>query len=274
MAKLRYTLKTDTLFKLLFRKYQNLLKRLVADFLCIEYESITQFVVTNPDITPEELGKKFCRLDINMIVNGHRVDIEVQVSDEGNYPERSLFYWAREFSTGINESENYSLLPRTFVISILGFNQFADPGKFHHEFQCLEVTTHEPLTDKQVLHFFELRKLPPLNSRDTGRDLWLKLFNAETEEELAKFEKLGVPVMSEAVQAYRHVAASDEFMVMERMRSKARHDEAQALNNAEQRGEQRANAQWQAVVAEKDTRIAEKDTRIAELEALLEKNKK
>ena len=138
-TRLKYTLKMDTLFKLMFRKYQHLLKRLVADFLDIRFEDITEFIVTNPEITPEELGKKFCRLDINMVVNGQKVDLELQVADEGNYPERSLFYWSREFSTGINEGQDYKLLPRTIVISILGFNQFPNPDKFYHEFQCLEV---------------------------------------------------------------------------------------------------------------------------------------
>ena len=69
MTRLKYTMKTDTLFKILFTKYQDLLKRLVAALLGIKYESIEQFTVVNPDISPEELGKKFCRLDINMIVH-------------------------------------------------------------------------------------------------------------------------------------------------------------------------------------------------------------
>jgi len=261
MTRLKYTLKTDTLFKMLFTRYQNLLKRLVAELLGIRHESIEQFNIVNPEISPEELGKKFCRLDINMVVNGQKIDLEVQVSDEGNYPERSLFYWAREFSTGINEGDDYALLPRTIVISILGFNQFPDPKKFYHEFQCLEVTTHEPLTDKQALHFYELKKLPPLDSADSGRDLWLKLFNAETEEELAEIEKMGVPIMSEALQAYRHVAASDEFIQIEKMRSKARHDEAQAIRNAERREREK----WQGVAAENEQLKAQ----LAKLQARL-----
>ena len=162
MTPLKYTLKSDTLFKMLFAKNEHLLKRLVSALLGMKYEDITEFSINNPEITPEEIGKKFCRLDINMTVNGQRVDLEVQVGDKGNYPERSLFYWAREYSTGIDEGQNYALLPRTIVISILGFNQFPDAEKFHREFQCLEVTTHEPLTDKMVLHFYELKKLPPL----------------------------------------------------------------------------------------------------------------
>jgi len=263
MARLKYTFKTDTLFKLLFTKYPNLLKNLVAALLGVQYESIEQFSITNPDISPEELGKKFCRLDINMMVNGQKIDLEVQVSDEGNYPERSLFYWAREFSTGLDEGQDYSLLPRTIVISILGFNQFADPKKFHSEFQALEVTSHTPLTDKMVLHFYELKKLPPLDNIDNGRDLWLKLFRAETEEELSKIEEMGVSVMDEAIVAYRHIAASPEFREIERMRSKARHDEAQALKSAERRGEERANNKWQSVAAENE----ELRTQLAKLRA-------
>ena len=45
MTRLKYTLKTDTLFKILFTKYQDLLKRFVAALLNINYESIEQFIV-------------------------------------------------------------------------------------------------------------------------------------------------------------------------------------------------------------------------------------
>ncbi len=82
MTKLEYTFKNDTLFKMLFVKYPNLLKRLVAVLLGIHFDSITQFAIRNPEMPPESLGDKFCRLDINMVVDGQRVDIEIQsISD-------------------------------------------------------------------------------------------------------------------------------------------------------------------------------------------------
>jgi predicted transposase/invertase (TIGR01784 family) len=263
MTPLKFKMTHDLLFKMLFVKYPDLLRKLVAVLLDIPYDSITEFVITNAEIPPETLGDKFCRLDINMTVNGQRIDLEVQVENEGNYPERSLFIWAKEYSTGIGVGENYINLPRTIVISILGFNQFADKQKYHHEFQCLEVTTHQPLTDKMSLHFYELKKLPPLTNgdKDNGKDLWLKLFRAETEEDLAAIEKLEVPIMSEALQAYRHVAASNEFKERERMWAKARHDEAQAMYNVRQQERE----VWQGVLAEKD---AENANLRAQLEAL------
>ena len=73
MNKLQYTFKTDTLFKMLFVKHQDLLKKLVAALLGIKVENIRQFVVRNEGMPPEVLGDKFCRLDINMVVNDYPI---------------------------------------------------------------------------------------------------------------------------------------------------------------------------------------------------------
>lgn len=62
MKKLKYTFKTDTLFKMLFVQYPELLKKLVADLLGIPLGSIGKFAVRNPEMPPESLGDKFCRL--------------------------------------------------------------------------------------------------------------------------------------------------------------------------------------------------------------------
>ena len=113
--------------------------RLVANILKIPLGSITDFVITNPEVPPEVVGDKFCRLDINMIVEGQRVDLEVQVSD---------------------------------------------------------------LT------------------KDDELKLWLSLFNAKTEEELMQIEALEVPIMSEAIVAYRSVTADEKFKELERLRSR------------------------------------------------------
>ena len=45
--------------------------------------------------------------------------------------------------------------------------------------------------------------------------------------------------MEQAISAYYSITASEEFREIERMREKARHDEAQALHNAEQKGIQK-----------------------------------
>jgi predicted transposase/invertase (TIGR01784 family) len=116
MTKLEYTYTYDTLFKMLFVKFPELLKRLVAAIIGISVDSILEFSITNPEIPPQTLGDKFCRLDINMDVDGRLVNLEVQVADEGDYPERSLFHWAREYSSALQAGNSYSLLPRVIII--------------------------------------------------------------------------------------------------------------------------------------------------------------
>jgi flagellar biosynthesis/type III secretory pathway protein FliH len=126
------------------------------------------------------------------------------------------------------------------------------------------------------LQYYELPKLPQTVSTNDALQLWLKLFDADTEEELQKIEKMEVPVMQEAINAYRSVTATKEFKVLERMRSDARRNEASALLNAKceghreghregrreghreghREGEAHSDAKWQGVVAEKEAEIA------------------
>lgn len=184
---------------------------------------------------PDSLGDKFCRLDINMNVDGRVVDLEVQVQDERDYPERSLYYWAREYSSALPEGNKYVDLPPVIIISIVAFPLF-DCADYHSEFRPLEVTRHELLTDRMVMHYFELSKLPEEISPDDITALWLSLFRSETDEDVLKIQKMGGPVMEQMVEAYRRVSVSDEFREVERLRERARHNEAAALFNAERRG--------------------------------------
>ena len=253
-TKLRYTWKSDVLFKMIFVKYPDLLKRLVCVLLGISYNSVEEFHLTDTEIPPEEIGKKFCRLDVNMLIDGRRVNLEIQVNDEGNYPERILFHWARGFSTSLPSGYNYALLPQTIIVSIVDFKMF-ECEKVHSEFQVLEIDSHLPLSDKFSLHVFELPKLPHLNELNitSEKDLWLALFNSETEEELETLERLEMGIMAQAVEAYRNVSSTPEFRALEKIREKTRHDEAQALYNAEQREREK----WLDVANENEALKAE-----------------
>jgi len=260
MTKLEYTFKTDTLFKMLFVQYPDLLKHLVSSLLAIPLESIDQFEIVNTEMPPDNLGDKFCCLDINMIVNDQRVNLEIQVRNEKYYPERVLYHWARDYSASLPEGGKYQSLPRTVIISIIDFDQFPGRDFFHSEFCPLEVRRHECLSDKMSLHFFELQKLPeaPLTTNDKLL-LWLSLFKAETEEELAQIKDLEVPVMEQAINAYQKITVAPEFREKERLRSLARHNEASALHEA--REEEREK--WQGVVDDKDAEITNQAAEIA-----------
>jgi hypothetical protein len=122
--------------------------------------------------------------------------------------------------------------------------------------------------------YFELPKIPSSFDGNNLLECWLSLFNANTESDLQKMERLGVPEMSKAVKEYRRVVVSDEFTELERLREKAHFDGNAAIGNARRQ----ADKKWAAVVSEKDAVISdkdaalsEKDATIAELEAELAK---
>jgi len=271
MAKLEYTFKTDTLFKMLFVQHPDLLENLVATLLAIPQESIGQFVIINSELPPEYTGGKFCRLDIHMVVNGQRINLEVQVAKQRHYINRVLYHWARDYSASLPEGGEYKDLPRTVIISIIDFNQF-QCAPFHSEFCPLEVTRHERLSDKMSLHFFELQKLPDDTlSIKNKLLLWLSLFKADTEEELAKIKALKEPVMEQAISAYERISVTPEFRELERLRSMARHDEASALGEAREEGREEGREEerevWQGVVADKDAKLERLRAEIAVIKA-------
>jgi hypothetical protein len=99
-------------------------------------------------------------------------------------------------------------------------------------------------------------------------ELMLSLFRAKTEEDVNKLEILEVPVVTQAIEAYRAVTVSDEFKELERLRDLARHNEASALENARRKEREKL----QGVIAGKDAEIASKDAEIASKDAEIASN--
>jgi hypothetical protein len=119
------------------------------------------------------------------------------------------------------------------------------------------------------LHYFEIRKLPPEVDAGSELQLMLSLFRAKTEEELEQLERLEAPIVTQAIEAYRAITVSKEFEELERLRSRARHNEASALAHAERKGASAERAKWQSVVAGKDAVLADKDAALADKDAAL-----
>jgi predicted transposase/invertase (TIGR01784 family) len=269
MSELQYKFTRDTVFKMLFVTHQGILKHFIAAVLGIAGEDITEFYITNDEIPPDSLGDKFCRLDINMVADGVRINLEVQVLNEGDYPERSLYHWAREYSSALSTGGSYAQLPRVVIISILDESIF-DCTAYHSEYRPLEVTRHTPLSDRMEMHYFEIRKLPGEVEKGNELQLLLSLFRAKTEEDLQKLEAMEVAIVKQAIGAYREIVVSSKFKELERLRREALSNEASALEHARHKEAEKwrvvvadKDAHWQGVVADNDAHwqgvVADKD---------------
>ncbi|MCL1913539.1 MAG: Rpn family recombination-promoting nuclease/putative transposase [Eubacteriaceae bacterium] len=184
-----------------------MLKNLVACSLGLQEVSIDEIVVANPEILPELIESKFCRLDINMVVGGKHVDIELQVANEGNFKERAMFYLSKMFN------------------------------EMHSEFAWLERKRHELLSDKMSMHFYEMGKLPAAIDLADGMQVWHKILRVESEQGMAELEKIKneVDIVGKTLDGYKKITDSAEYRELERMREKIRFDESNALRSTEKK---------------------------------------
>lgn len=230
--------KLDIIFKKLFTSDNEILTAFVEDILDLPRGAVKKVDVLNPNILPDKIDGKQGQLDLKMQVDDRIVNVEIQLRDEKNFRDRSLYYWSKIYADELKSGDEYTNLKQTIAINILNFNLF-DCKEYYSSFAVLEKNRYEVLSDKCSILFFELRKLSRTVEKDNRKKLWLQLIDAETEEELEMLEKTGVPEIQKAVVILHEMSADEELQEMARLREKWAHDEASAISNAEKRGEEK-----------------------------------
>ena len=230
-------LKLDIIFKRVFGNENNteIIAGFISDMLDIPREKITKVVIKNVELPPEEIDQKFSRLDLNLYVDGRKINIEMQINKESAYKERTLFYWAKLYSDDLDSGEDYSALSQTICVNIINFNLF-DCENYHSHFMLKEKERDEVMTDKLAIHFFELKKVGKYKRNKRMED-WLTLINAETEGDLMALQQnTSIPEIQKTIVILREMSADEKIREEARRREKRLHDEATALNHAKKEG--------------------------------------
>lgn len=236
MARNVISAKLDIIFKKLFTENRDMLHSFVASMLGIPQESVTEITVTNPELPPETLAGKFSRLDLSLKVDDRLVNVEIQVKNDADYRDRTLFYWAKLYSSELKSGDEYSELKQTITINIINFNMFGGEN-YHTEIAAMIKGTDEVFSDKFGIHFFELKKVGRKPNPDNSCELWLQFINADSEEDLKMIEATNIPIMQKAVRVIYDMSEDAKIREIARLREKALHDEASALKNAKAEGE-------------------------------------
>jgi len=229
--------KLDIIFKKIFaaKSNEDLLHDFISSVLEIPYNSIKSIVVQNPEILPDMVTGKFCRLDIKLQVDDKLVNLEIQSKSQSFYKDRALFYWSKLYTEDLKSGEEFYKLKQSIAINIVNFNMF-DCEEYHSVFKLKEDKRGELLSDKCAIHFFELKKINPKVNKDNKRELWLQLINAESEEELDMLNQTNVPEIQKAIVIIHEMSADEKVREAARLREKALHDEATALGCAKMEG--------------------------------------
>ncbi|MBQ8913276.1 MAG: Rpn family recombination-promoting nuclease/putative transposase [Lachnospiraceae bacterium] len=268
-GKIKYNLTNDYMFRAVFQENNKALEGLLYALLNLPYDSITSAVIENPIELGKSIDDKTCILDLKITLNNQKkINIEMQVIDYGNWPERSLTYLCRAFDH-LKSGEDYSMVRPTMHIGIIDFNLKHLTPEFYSEFMLLNTKTHEVYSDKFSLRVLNLNKLD--NIFDEEKDdlyYWAKLFKATTWEEIKmlaeKNEYIGKTIVT------LHEMTEDE-KIAEQCRARERYERDEL--SIYRKGIREGRAESEAIIAEKDNTIAEKDHTIAELTRQIEELK-
>lgn len=152
----------------------------ISDVLDMPVEEIAQTRLGNPFLRRHLQRQKQGILDVKVfLLNGTRINIELQVRRQKFWNKRTLYYLAKMFVDVLFLGDNFDKLRRCIAINILDFNLIA--GNEYHTIYRMRDERGVDFSDLLELHTIELRKV--LHG-DTRVDDWIRLFNAKTQEEL------------------------------------------------------------------------------------------
>ncbi len=183
---LPYKLTNDYLFRALLQENNKALKGLICSLLHLRPSEIFSVVIMNPIELGTSITEKTFFLDIKIMMNDHTIiNLEMQVLNTGNWPERSLSYLCRSFDH-LNKGQNYSEVKPVIHIGLLDFTLFPDHPEFYATYKLMNVKNHTIYSDKFRLSVLNLNCVNLATQEDKAYqiDYWAELFKAETWEEI------------------------------------------------------------------------------------------
>ncbi|MCI5828645.1 MAG: Rpn family recombination-promoting nuclease/putative transposase [Lachnospiraceae bacterium] len=152
----------------------------ICDALNMPVEQVKETRLGNSFLRRRHQKMKQGILDVKVFLHdGTRINLEMQLRRQKFWGKRSLYYLAKMYADILFMGEHFDRLRRCIGISILDFNLTED-DRYHSVYRMRDETGKD-YSDLLELHIIELRKTLTGNSR---MDDWLRLFNAETEEDL------------------------------------------------------------------------------------------
>lgn len=151
-----------------------------------------------------------------------------------------------------------SVEDRTFI---LDFTLFPDALEFYASYRLLNLKNHHEYTGKFQLYVLDLKhiELATKEDRDNKRDVWARIFQAETWGDLM--------AIAEQYKSFEPVVEDmDKLMADDRIRLQC--DAEERVRNRE-RAIKAKLAQQDAQLADKDRQLAEQKVLIAELQKKL-----
>ena len=260
---IRFKMTNNYMFRFILQKNKKVLTGLICALLHLNPKDIKKIEVINPINLSEDVSGKEFILDIHVLLNDNTlINLEMQVGNEYNLPERSLSYACRAYDNLQKGQEYEDVLP-VIHIGFLDYTPFPEVPEFYSKYVMTNVKNSHVYSDKFVLRVVNLKRVDLATEEDKAFniDYWARLFKAETWEELKMLAENNEYLQEAAESLY--VANADEIV----------RQQCQAREDAEKR--ERTILRDKKILQEqleiKEQELKEKDEYIAYLEAQLVK---
>ena len=198
-------------------------------------------IIDNKQLTKELILDKTGIIDVRAkTTNGENIDIEVQLTDQGNMDKRTLFYWGKMYLENIKQGQDYTTLEKVITINILDF-EFLGTESYQSSFHLWEdIEKDYMLTDVVEIHFLELpkfRKKKDKDYRENAIERWLMFLEKDTPETTLKELMSLDTAIEKAEQKIEYLSSDEETMRIYYERERSLHERANMISSAEERGD-------------------------------------
>ena len=234
--------------------------------MLLKSQFLMSLTITNPIILGESINDKDVILDVNLHLNNNRVvNLEMQVVNKFNWPERSTYYACRNY-TALNKGDDYIQVKPVHQIGILNFTPLPEHPMFYSTYMLSEIHGHHIYTDKFSIATLDLTNINLATAEDKAYniDKWARFFKAQTWEDIKMLAEKNEAIDDAATTVYQ--LSEDERI---RLQCQAREDYERDQRTVQHYIEMQAKAlEEQTKAFEEQTKVlAEKSALIAEYEA-------
>jgi len=277
---IRYPLKNDYMFRAVFQSRPKALEGLCRSLLRLSPSDSLHIDLKNPIQLGAAIDNKEFVLDLALTINDNLyLNLEMQLYNDGYWPERSLSYTCRSFDN-LNRGAKYKDVLPVLHIGFLDFTLFPEHPEFVADYKMMNTNPQHRyfFSDKFRISVVNLTQIERATEEDKqyGIDLWARVLTAKTWEEIDMLAQDNEYLRETSNAMYeldqdllirQQCQAREDFLYWERI--KANHTKQVETELAETKAElsnQKAElAAKNAELERQKAELAAKDALIAEL---------
>lgn len=258
----------DYMFRAVLESNPIALKGLICALLHLQEHEITSVEILNPIALGDSFNAKDMILDVKVCINkSSYINLEMQISKQEFWPERSLTYLCRSFDN-LSEGDSYLDIKPAFHFGFLDYDIFPNEPEFYATYHMANDISHKIYTSKFTLSVVSLNRIDLATDEDRKYkiDYWAKLFKATTWEEIQMIAEKDHSI-SEAAETMFKLSEDD----LARERCWAREEHYRIMRSVEQeaRMAEERLARAEDKLADTEGKLADTEGKLADTEGKL-----